>query len=122
LFLGLILFKALKLRDGLPNFKNRASQLSPIAASIALRSTVVALAPARSDHHGDFGDAELPGDPTTSTRSRSGFRSFLPRRGARLLMISWNGRERCSNGGALSRPGRKWSSTQHRMAPPATVF
>ena len=35
-----------------------------------------------------------------------------------MLMISWNGRERCSNGGALSRPGRKWSSTQHRMAPP----
>ena len=33
-------------------------------------------------------------------------------------MISWNGRERCSNGGALSRSGRKWSSTQHRMAPP----
>jgi hypothetical protein len=35
-----------------------------------------------------------------------------------VLMISWNGRERCSNGSALSRPRRKWSSTQHRMAPP----
>jgi hypothetical protein len=77
----------------------RCRPAAPTPIRSSTRSMAAALAPARSDHHGDFGDAELPGGeypgantspPSARARARARGGSENQGRGRRTRSKRWS--------------------------------